>query len=433
MACPFLDRARWVTDKYILIMLGLFPLFVGFSGYGNITASKFWFFAAATGVWALAALVLLIGGLAAGERYALRVRPAHLAVGIYLAVCGLSAAASGYGVVCLTGANRYDGYLTMLLYGLIFFGTSWLAVPRRRYAWALGLSAGICCAIALLQLAGLDPFRLYPEGTNYYDKYIAYNSAFLGTIGNAGLFAAYLCLAGPLLTVFAALSDRRRDRLLLIPAGLCLGLLLACDVDAGVLALAGCALVSVPVVLRRHGRAAALVSAAAVLAGLAVLWFWPGESGTVYEISQVLHGRLSDEFGSHRGQIWKQAWELFRQKPWLGSGPGTASLRFDILWYSDVRGQTVSVTNAHNVYLGHLVNVGALGLAGYLAAIVCAAVTWLRRRHTGALYPALGAAMVCYLIQDFFGLGLCITAPMLWVVWGLLETPASGEISEITE
>ena len=39
------------------------------------------------------------------------------------------------------------------------------------------------------------------------------------------------------------------------------------------------------------------------------------------------------------------------------------------------------------------------------------------------MYPALGSAMVCYLIQDFFGMGLVLTAPMLWVVWGLLESP----------
>ena len=80
------------------------------------------------------------------------------------------------------------------------------------------------------------------------------------------------------------------------------------------------------------------------------------------------------------------------------------------------------MTNAHNVYLGYLVNMGVLGLIPYLAAIVCSLVTWVRRRTHGPLYPALGAAFVCCLIQDFFGLGLVLTAPMLWVVWGLLET-----------
>ena len=422
---PFLNKARWVTDKYILVMLGLFPLVTGLEGYDNITASKFGFFAAATALWLLVVLVFLAGGLLTGERYSLDVRPAHLAVGVFLAVGGVSACLSEYGSVCLMGAGRYDGYLTSVLYGVIFFGVSLLGgKPRRRYAWALGFSALICCAVAALQLLGFDPFRLYPDGTNYYDKYTAYNAAFLGTIGNVGLLAAYLCVAAPLLTVFSVLSRHRRDRLLLIPAVLSLGILAGCDVDAGVVALAGAAVITVPMVIRkdRPAKTAAIVSAALTLAGLGALYFWPGKSGTLFEMRQVLHGRLDDSFGSSRGQIWKQGWALVKEHPWLGAGPGTAASRFDIQWYSEVRNQTVAVTNAHNVYLGHLMNTGILGLLGYLGIIGCSAVTWFRRRRQGAMYPALGAAILCCLIQDFFGLGLSLTVPVLWVVWGLLET-----------
>ena len=139
-------------------------------------------------------------------------------------------------------------------------------------------------------------------------------------------------------------------------------------------------------------------------------------------MSQVLHGHLADEFGSHRGQIWKRCWALFQERPWLGGGPGTGALRLDIQWYSEVRDAASSVDNAHNVYLGCLVDMGVLGLGCYLAAIVCTLVTWVRRRKAGALYPALGAGFLCWLIQDFFGLGLSLTEPLLWLAWGLLET-----------
>ena len=83
---------------------------------------------------------------------------------------------------------------------------------------------------------GLDPLWLYPVGLNYYDKYEALNAAFLGTIGNAGLLAAYLCLAAPLLTVFSVLSDKSADTWLLLPGALALGVLMLCDIDAGILA-----------------------------------------------------------------------------------------------------------------------------------------------------------------------------------------------------
>lgn len=431
----FLRRARWVTDKYILVMLGLFPLFVGFRlhAYSGITRAKFLFFAVATGLWLAAVLALLLLGAIRGERYGVSLRPAHVAIAVFLAAGALSALTSEYGAVCLLGAERYDGYLTTVLYGAIFFGVSLLGTPRRSHAWALGLSTAVCCGIAVLQLGGLDPFRLYPEGLNYYDKYEALNAPFLGTIGNTGVLAGYLCLAAPLLVIFAILSEERWDSLLLLPGALALGILALCDVDAGVVAVAGCALVSVPVALRkrRAARIAAGVCGGAALAGLGTLYLWPGRSGTLWELSQVLHGNLADEFGSYRGQIWKRCWELFREKPWLGGGPGTTARRIDIRWSRYIealgRDRTVAVGNAHNVYLGYLVNLGLFGALGYVGGIACSLVSWVRRREEKALFPALGAGFLCYLIQDFFGLGLCLTAPMLWVVWGLLE---SGCVTE---
>ncbi len=432
----FLRRARWVTDKYILLMLGIFPLFVGFRlrAYTAITEAKFYFFAAATCLWLLAAAALLVIGAVRGERYDLRVRPAHIAMAAFIAVGAISAMVSEYGSVCLMGADRFDGYVTTLLYVVIFFGVSFLGSPRRRYAWALGISSGLCSVLCVLQLMGFDPLWLYPQGLNYYDKYEALNAAYLGTIGNTGLLAAYLCIAAPLLTVFALLSDRWGDTFLLIPGVLDVVILVLCDVDAGIVALAGCALVTLPMVLRRKkaARAAAWTAGGIAAAGLAGLYFWPGTSGTLWEFSQVLHGNMSDEFGSHRGQIWKRALELFREKPWLGSGPGTAGKRFDIRWsrYIEILGRerVVAVGNSHNVYLGYLVNIGIFGFLSYVAAVALSLVTWFRRRREGALYPALGSAFLCYMIQDFFGIGLCLTAPMLWVIWGLLESvPVEGK------
>lgn len=420
----YLERARWVTDKYILAILGVYPLFLGFHGYSALTKSKFWFFAAVTGLWLALTLGILLLGLAAGERYSLSIRPAHLAVGVFLALGGVSAVLSDYGAVCLMGANRYDGYLTWVMYGCIFFGVSLLGRPRRRYVWAMAMAGALNSLLATAQLFGLDPFSFYPAGTNYYDKFIAYNGAFLGTMGNVGMLSAFLCLAAPLTAVYAARSRKPLDRVLFLPAALCVGMLVACDVDAGMVALAGCVILSVPVVLKndRHAKIAAAVCALVLLAGLAVLYWWPGRSGTLYEMSQVLHGHFSDSFGSSRGQIWKQGWHLWKEHPWLGAGPGTAALRFNIQWYSDLRSQTVAVTNAHNAYLGIAMNNGLLGLGCYLAAIACSCITWFRRRKRGAIFPALGSAMICYLIQDFFGLALVLTFPMLWVIWGLLES-----------
>ena len=42
-------RARWLTDKYISLMLLVFPLWTGPQGYAAITRAKFLLFALLTG------------------------------------------------------------------------------------------------------------------------------------------------------------------------------------------------------------------------------------------------------------------------------------------------------------------------------------------------------------------------------------------------
>ena len=55
-------RCEWLTDKYILGLLTLFPLFTGFHGYANLTAAKFWLYTGMTAVWALGLLLCFCTG-----------------------------------------------------------------------------------------------------------------------------------------------------------------------------------------------------------------------------------------------------------------------------------------------------------------------------------------------------------------------------------
>lgn len=55
-------RCAWLTDKYILCLLALFPLFTGFHGYANLTAAKFWLYTGATALWALGIAACLCTG-----------------------------------------------------------------------------------------------------------------------------------------------------------------------------------------------------------------------------------------------------------------------------------------------------------------------------------------------------------------------------------
>ena len=110
-------------------MLLLFPLFTGFSGYGNITFSKFLFFLISAALWLAAIIALSLWKKLPFPRFGL---PQWLALGFGL-VCFISWLCSPWRGESLIGAGRYEGLLTQEIYVLIFLGVSLWGQVRERH------------------------------------------------------------------------------------------------------------------------------------------------------------------------------------------------------------------------------------------------------------------------------------------------------------
>ena len=470
-----------VTDLYLITILLIFPLFPGFSGYSDITFAKYAFLLSATGLW-LAALI----ALSVRERRGLsRPEPPQLAALLFLAVCAVSWLCSPYRMDSFLGAGRFDGLLTLACYALGFLGVSAFTRPKLIHAAAFAVGIGLCCALGVMQMFGLDPLRLFPGDLGYYDAGTLYSGVYLGTIGNTNILDAALCAALPLCFTLYVCGQ---SPLFLLPLLPCCFVLTRAGGSGAAIAFAVCALVAGPAVLtgairlRRalRGCAACLVpaaaalayhpgyvdraltlsfalspaavaaalaaaalfgvsflfprfapsrralrrtflllDAAAVLGGLAAL----GTEGAAYELSRVLHGELEDSFGSSRVQIWRACLALVPERPLLGGGPGTLPLRLNIEFSRCVpeTGKTLTsfVDNAHNIYIGYLVNCGALGLAAFLGLLGGAARRACRFARQ-PMVPALALSVLCAAVHGLFGLGLCISEPFFWVILGLL-------------
>ena len=479
------------SDAYLITILGIFPLFPGFQGYGNITFAKYAFFLAATGLWLAALAVLRLRDRRAPE-------PPDSVGWVALALLGVTAASwlcSPWRAKSLLGAGRYDGLVSAALYLLICFCLARHTRPKRRHAAALAAGLGLCCALGVIQLLGGNPLGLFPKGVGYYDTGLLYSGAYLGTIGNTNILDAALALAIPLCAALwitegnplwlppllpmgfvvlraggggikaallgagllglpllltergrvrralrllalgcgvAALSfalqtdyPGRRLRLGFSLAGLPLGLLLAA---ALLLALSLIPWPKREPTPRTRRRCFALLSALLLLGGLTALWFWPGKQGTLWELRQILHGAGEEGFGSSRIRIWRDCLALVPGRWLLGGGPGTLALRLNI-HFSRVAPETGAllesyVDNAHNLYLGELVNCGVLGLLGTLALFALALRRGLRR---DGLFPAFALALIGGLIHALFGLGLCLSEPLFWSILGLCAAKAKEE------
>ena len=480
--------ASRLTDKYILAMLLIYPLFVGFWGYTRLTVSKSVFFAMLTLLWLMLTVAVSVKSRDAATSRAGNA-PLRLILA-YFALCCASALFSPYGASVLLGEGRFDGLLSLLLCAAVLLGTARFAEPKCAYLAASAASGVICCLIGIAQLFGFNPFDLFPSDYNFYDAGSRFSAIFIGTIGNADLFSAYLCLLLPISAAYYILAVKRP--VWLLPVIAIFGFsLVECKVSAGLLAVCCTALIAPPLLITNGGRlcralecfavlcfafclasgfqggresgvirvdfAPSVISAALlilaissaiaslllkksdfppkklqvffaslscviVLASLAAVYYIPPESGTLYELSQVLHGNFDDSFGSSRLLIWRETLALFSDRPLLGSGPGTLPLRVDIEFsrYVEETGQTLRsyVDNAHNEYLGILINTGLLSLLCHLAAQAASVI--LAAKHGGTAAKCLICGLVCYWIQAFFGLGLIIVSPFMWLCWGLL-------------
>ena len=151
-----------LTQWYVWIMLGVFPLWTGWTGYSHLTAQKSGFFLIAPAAWSLA---LLTAGL---REHSLRIRW----TGGQIAVCGLlvglclSAVCSPWREETFLGAGRYDGVLTWALYAVIFWGVSRYGKPNRSWWYALAVGSVGNCVVALLQLTGRNCLWLLPGPLN---------------------------------------------------------------------------------------------------------------------------------------------------------------------------------------------------------------------------------------------------------------------------
>ncbi len=414
------------------MLLLVFPLVGMIGGYANITRSKYLFFVSAT----IAYLALLLGYYLWGichdrRKFDFRGVIAALSLSqklllIFAALAILSALFSPYPQTVWQGSGRYEGLATLLLYISIFMAASTFGQLRPAYLYLLLIAVAANVVIAVMQLAGANPLGLFPAGLNYFDGNVAYSGQFLGTIGNTGMLAAFFCLAIPAFVCYMVRWQSDKKRWLFLPVILgALYVIVCAKVLAGIVGLlAGCLLV-IPLLLSRcNWRMAYLIIVILLLICLLLfLYNYQGEIIFFTELSSLLHGQIDDSFGSGRILIWRESLQLVPERPLLGGGPDTLGQRLDLVFTADdgslIPRQT-RVDTAHNDYLNIMVNLGIPALMVYLAALIVSACGWIAQRKQSAVL-LLGAAALCYSIQIFFSFSICITAPLFWLFWGMLD------------
>lgn len=161
--------------------------------------------------------------------------------------------------------------------------------------------------------------------------------------------------------------------------------------------------------------AVAAIEVVVIIVALIFLYNYSGEHRLLVEMSQILHGELSDRAGSGRGIVWKNCITLIRETPIIGSGPGTFAARHEPY------NTTQFFDFAHNDFLQIGVCQGLVGLALYVAFLVSLAVRVLRVAPRCPQIVIFGGAAVGYLVYSFFVFSIAIVSPLFWVMAGIMD------------
>ncbi|MFT4104656.1 MAG: O-antigen ligase family protein [Lacrimispora sp.] len=127
---------------------------------------------------------------------------------------------------------------------------------------------------------------------------------------------------------------------------------------------------------------------------------------------------FNDQWGTHRGYIWRNAIEQFGEftiwKKIFGFGPET----FGILLMRRTYGNPYNeiFDSAHNEYLQYLLTIGIAGLISYIILILSYIKKCFSYKNRNPYIIAIVFGVICYSAQAFVNLGLPIITPILWLL-----------------
>lgn len=145
------------------------------------------------------------------------------------------------------------------------------------------------------------------------------------------------------------------------------------------------------------------------------------KGGTLGQISNMLNGKVRDNYGNNRIGLWKYTFMLASKRLFIGFGTGSFRMAF-----SDFTQQLApSYSNntydfAHNEYLQILYNCGIFGLISYIGLVVSPIIMGIKKLYTTPQILILSFAILGYLIQAFFTFSIVLVSPLFWVLLGML-------------
>ena len=379
----------------------------------------------------LVVITLLVIMVLAAMRGRLRLRrtPLDIPLAIFVVSALASTIPSANANLALFGSyGRYEGFLTILLYALLF----WLAVQSLEGAQAatlvlrtlLGVGF-VVSVLSILQVALGSLVGPGPADTGFS------SGAFLrgyATFGNPNALGAFLAMLLPVAVweLLAARSATGRLFAANVVAALALGLVLTFSRSAWIGAAIGVAAILLVAArlgwatlasIARLRWAALAVFTLVVLFATGTLLARPAGGSTIINAAasrlHSIEAPLGTSSGQFRLRVWRDTIALIASRPFFGYGPDTFGLVYPRFETGSFAPGTI-VDRPHSEPLGVAATQGVIGLAAYVVLLVAVVKAfWTRRRQLQSV--ALFGGIAAYIIYTAFNFSyLPVTLPF-WI------------------
>lgn len=126
---------------------------------------------------------------------------------------------------------------------------------------------------------------------------------------------------------------------------------------------------------------------------------------------------FNDEWGTHRGYVWRIGLEEYGKQPLIhkifGSGPETFGLLALDRKREMIERYNEYFDSVHNEYLQYFLTMGPFGLISYLTFLAGSGIRMAKRAMEDPYLLAILFAVICYAVQASVNINVPITAPIL--------------------
>lgn len=360
---------------------------------------------------------------------------------VFLASAMLSTLTSVHFLSSIFGSTgRYEGLLTLLSYGLLFFLVTQTFSDDRK-AWSLLntmiVGATFVAVYGSIQFLGYDFFAW----TELFEKHRSFS-----TIGNPVLLAGYLVLVLPISLGAYLKTERLVSAIYYGASSLLIFATIVTTFSRGgwVAALIGMTVFALlagsRTILSRKMGLLILIGICAVLVVFVInqraLSSSPERDGIslLERLSSI--PKLKEGSINTRLLIWRGALGMIRKRPLQGWGPETFWLAFGPFGSDQLARATRSAEspdNAHNHFLQIGSTLGMVGLSSFLAILICVfGHGWrLTKNRDRLLYGSLLAGLGGYVAYLQTGVNVVSSGTIFWAGTGLIF--AQPELSKLYE